>query len=162
VLYYVARNRTIGYDQWIVGPDSVGEFQKNADAYFAGAALAYAYGAPHGYEAESARFVWGGGNLGSACGQALHDPKFLLQAAAAHPAVGGATTQVLASSVKAAVVTAAPTLAPKVDPDIDKAVERSFVEQAPTSQPAAKPPLRRVEKSTDAAQAREDFNKVRD
>lgn len=243
VLYYVARNKLNGYDQYIVGPDSVAEFQKNADAYLAGAGLAYMYGPPHGYEAESARFVWGGGSLGSAWSQASHDPKFLIQAAAAHlpvnrmvgpiarnirgvtaaamigtaeavpavtlgaapkaviqlaegatsqamarqavqPAVtvvaeaapaavtkamvsapaaagGSATGQFIASGVKAATVTAAPALASRVDPAIDQAVERSFVEQNATTQPSAKAPLRRVQKSAEAAQAREDFGKVR-
>lgn len=245
VLYYVARNKRNGYDQWIIGPDSVTEFQNNADAYLAGAALAYLYGPPHSYEAESARFVWGSGRFGSAWGQAVRDPKFLVQALAPHVPVGrilqplaiqvrgitaaamlgasevpaltlsaapkaaiqiveGSTAQAVSrqvsqpmvtavtetaatealptavarastassivsgmnaqvvSGVKAAVVVAAPMLASRVDPDIDQAVDRSFVEHALTGRPAPQAPLRRVERSAAAVQARADFNSIRD
>jgi hypothetical protein len=246
ILYYVAKNKLNGYDQWFVGPDSVAMFQQDADAYLAAAGLAYFYGPPHGYEAESVRFVFGGGSLSSAWKQAAHDPKFLVSAAVSHVpvgrvlkplagqargmlaattiamsevpaltlsaapkaviqvvegstaqavsrqvaqpvvtaaaeaaatelapaavarasaashAAGGASGQLISGGVKAATMTVAPTLASGVDPEIDQRVERAFVEHAPTTRPASRPPLRRVEKSADAAQARAHFQNIRD
>jgi len=57
VAYYVAVRHDDKQNQWIVGPDSTGQFTAQAEAYANAAAFAYQQGPPRPYEAESVRFV---------------------------------------------------------------------------------------------------------
>ncbi len=97
-LYYLARDRESGEDHYIVGSDAVDNFSANADNYLTAGRIAYMGGTPHRYEAESVRWVesalsaaqgegsWSDafGHLGNAWGLAVRDPKWQIQAIAAH------------------------------------------------------------------------------
>jgi hypothetical protein len=105
-LYYTARDRNGEghHDQWVIGPDAVAEFRANPQARYNSAVLAYTYGPPHAYEAESTRWVTGAmaaisgegswsdafGHLGNAWSSAVRDPKWQVQALASHVPVGRA------------------------------------------------------------------------
>ncbi len=95
LLYYIAYHREQQQNHWIVGPGDLGEFRRRVDEE--GDLFVY-NGGLRPYEIESQRFVWGSVNsllfgegdlgesfshLGTSWGQAVQDPHWLLQAAAA-------------------------------------------------------------------------------
>jgi hypothetical protein len=129
VAYYVAVRRDDKQNQWVVGPDSTGQFSAQVDAYANAAAVAYQQGPPRPYEAESVRFV--NAALNGEFGEAWHrwvqanllagkDPVFLGRMAmsmipakwlaAPFQAVGRFAGRALLPAVFAGTVRAAPIL----------------------------------------------------